>query len=231
MKCLIVDDEALARDVLETYIEKLSHLQLVAQCSNALQAFAALNKHTVDLMFLDIKMPELSGLELIKTLKSPPKIIITTAFHQHALEGYELDVVDYLLKPFSFERFAKAVEKAGAREQKSESKISEDSFSFFVKSDRKMVQIHAAEIIYIEGLKNYLCIYTTHQKVIVHSTLSHLELQLKAFPPIQRIHKSYLVNKNFIVEIDNQLVILSNKQELPIGSSYKDDFFKDMRIF
>jgi YesN/AraC family two-component response regulator len=133
MKCLIVDDEALARDVLETYIEKLSHLQLVAQCSNALQAFAALNKHTVDLMFLDIKMPELSGLELIKTLKSPPKIIITTAFHQHALEGYELDVVDYLLKPFSFERFAKAVEKAGAREQKSESKTSEDSFSFFVK--------------------------------------------------------------------------------------------------
>lgn len=231
MKCLIVDDEVLARDVLETYIEKLSHLQLVAQCSNALQAFAALNKHTVDLMFLDIKMPELSGLELIKTLKSPPKIIITTAFHQHALEGYELNVVDYLLKPFSFERFAKAIEKAGTRQQSSESKQSEEAFSFFVKRDRKMVQIRAADIIYIEGLKNYLCIYTIHQKVIVHSTLSHIEMQLKAFSPIQRMHKSYLVNKNFIVEIDNQTLILTNKKELPIGSSYKDDFFKDMRIF
>src|SRR6218665_186365 len=162
MNCLIVDDEVLAQDVIETYIDRVDFLELKGKCNNAFQAFTALCKEQIDLMFLDIKMPEMTGLELIKTLKKPPKIIITTAFHEYALEGYELDITDYLLKPISFERFLKAVQKVEASHSNAAKEIPAQAIvtggeEFYVKSDRKLIRINPADIIYIEGLKNYLC--------------------------------------------------------------------------
>ncbi|MFA6060427.1 MAG: LytTR family DNA-binding domain-containing protein [Taibaiella sp.] len=232
MKCLIVDDEMLARDVIETYIEKVDFLQLAGKCSNALQAFSELNKQHIDLMFLDIKMPEMTGLEFIRTLKTPPKIIITTAFHEYALDGFELDVVDYLLKPISFERFLKAVHKVKIPQEQLSVRINEKlpPEAFYVRSDRKLVKINPAEIIFIESLKNYLCIYTGKQKVIVLSTMQYLEEQLKDYPFILRVHKSFLVNKNFITEIDNGILRMSSGNEIPLGGLYKDSFLEAMKI-
>jgi DNA-binding LytR/AlgR family response regulator len=232
MKCLIVDDEMLARDVIETYIEKVDFLQLAGKCSNALQAFSALNKQHIDLMFLDIKMPEMTGLEFIRSLKTPPKIIITTAFHEYALDGFELDVVDYLLKPISFERFLKAVHKVRVPQEQLPAHTPEKlpPEAFYVRSDRKLVKINPAEIVFIESLKNYLCIYTGKQKVIVLSTLQYLEEQLKEYPFILRVHKSFLVNKSFITEIDNGILRMNTGNEIPLGGMYKDTFLEAMKI-
>lgn len=235
MNCLIVDDEVLAQDVIETYIDRVDFLTLTGKCNNAFQAFAALCKEPIDLMFLDIKMPEMTGLELIKTLKNPPKIIITTAFHEYALEGYELDITDYLLKPISFERFLKAVQKVEsaytttAKELPTQV-ITAGADEFYVKSDRKLIRINPADIIYIEGLKNYLCIYTTFQKVVVLSTMVNIENELKRFPFIHRVHKSFLVNKHFIKEMDNSILHLTTGSEIPLGALYKDAFLNSMRI-
>jgi DNA-binding LytR/AlgR family response regulator len=232
MKCLIVDDEALARDVIETYIEKVDFLRLAGKCSNALQAFSALNKQEIDLMFLDIKMPEMTGLEFIRTLKAPPKIIITTAYHEYALDGFELDVVDYLLKPISFERFLKAVHKVKMPQEQlpAYNNVMPPPEAFYVRSDRKLVKINPAEVIFIESLKNYLCIYTATQKVIVLSTMQYLEEQLRAYPFILRVHKSFLVNKNYISEIDNGILRMSSGNEIPLGGLYKDSFLEAMKI-
>jgi len=220
LKCLVVDDEALAREVIELYISKVSFLELAGSCNSALQAFAMLNKETIDLMFLDIKMPEMTGLELLQNLKHPPKVIITTAFHQYALEGYELNVVDYLMKPVSFERFLKAVGKAapvtGTGEDKA-TNISDSRQDLFVKSDRKLIRIQAADILYIEGLKNYLCIHTSAQKIIVHSTMTGMEEELRLHPFISRVHKSFLVNKNYIRELDGNLITLNTGATVPVG--------------
>ena len=231
MKCLIVDDELLAREVIESYIEQVDSLQLAGKCSNALQAFAALNKEPVDLMFLDIKMPEMTGLELLRTLKHPPKVIITTAFHEYALDGFELDVVDYLLKPVSFSRFLKAINKIKPdKEAVIEIKSENNPEAFYVRSDRKLIKINPAEIIYIESLKTYLCIFTTTQKVVVHSTMVYLEEQLKAYKFIYRVHKSFLINKHFISEIDNGILKMNSGSEIPLGGLYKDAFLEEMRI-
>ncbi|RQO31487.1 DNA-binding response regulator [Taibaiella sp. KBW10] len=228
MKCLIVDDELLAQEVIESYIAKVDSLVLVGKCSSALQAFAALNKETVDLMFMDIKMPEMTGLEFLRTLKQTPKVIITTAFHEYALDGFELDVVDYLLKPIPFNRFLKAVNKVKPNVAINPENRQENSF--YVRSDRKLIKVNPEEIIFIEALKNYLCIYMPHQKVMVHSTMLYMEEQLANFPFIHRVHKSFLVNKHFIKEIDNGILKLSSGAEIPLGGLYKDAFLDMMRI-
>lgn len=233
MNCLIVEDELLAQEVIEFYIQKVDFLRLSGKCNNALQAFAALNKEPIDLMFLDIKMPEVSGIELIRSLKHPPKVILTTAFHEYALEGYELDVIDYLLKPISFERFLKAVNKAKSLTEGihvTPQQMPAGSRDFFVRSDRKLIRINPEEIIYIEGLKNYLSIHLPGQQVIVHSTLTYLEEELSAYAHIQRVHKSFLVNKHFIRELDNNLIRLRDNTEIPIGGLYKDNLMQAMRI-
>lgn len=234
MNCIIVDDELLAQEVIEFYVNKVDFLQLVGKYNNAIQVFTALNKEPkIDLVFLDIKMPEMTGLEFIRTIKNPPKIILTTAFHEYALEGFELDVVDYLLKPISFERFIKAVGKAKNLHEpltNSSARPEKTSNEFYVKSDRKLVKVNPSEIIYIEGMKNYLSINTINQKIIVHNTMSNIEEELKPHPDILRIHKSFFVNKNYIKEIDNNLVILTNSISIPLGGLYKEQFMKTMRI-
>lgn len=230
MTCLIVDDEILAQDVIEHYISRVGSLELVGKCSNALEAFALLSKQEVDLVFLDIQMPEISGLEFIRLLKHPPRIILTTAYTEYALDSYELNVVDYLLKPVSFERFLKAIDKVSALMPASVTETTNvPEQDIFVKSDGKLVRIHTADIRYIEGLKNYLLIHIAGKKIIVHGTMGNMEEELKAFRHFVRIHKSYIVNKNYIVEIAGNMV-RTESTELPIGGVYKNELLKILKV-
>ncbi|WP_118973070.1 LytR/AlgR family response regulator transcription factor [Taibaiella koreensis] len=230
MTCLIIDDEILAQDVIEHYLSRTEGLQLVAKCSNALEAFALLSKEEIDLIFLDIQMPEINGLEFVKILKHPPKIILTTAYTEYALDGYELNVVDYLLKPVSFERFLKAVDKARMTRSAPAEKIpAPSSQDIFVKCDGKLVRVRAQDIRYVEGLKNYLILHTTARKMVVHGTMSNMEEELGVFGHFVRIHKSYLVNKQYITEISGNMIRIE-QAELPIGGVYKPELLKLLKV-
>src|SRR5215217_6250449 len=197
MNCIIVDDERLARDVLENYILKTPQLALATTLSNAMDLFKYLHTHTQpDLVFLDIKMPEISGLELVSALKNVPDIIFTTAYHEYALDAFNLNAIDYLLKPFSYERFLQAISKSSYNSANKDliSSVKQEQ-SFFVKSDKKLVNINAKEILYIEGLKNYYVIVTQDSKsTVVHNTLNNLENSLLKYTQIVRTHRSYFVN-------------------------------------
>lgn len=234
MNCLIVDDEVLAQDVLAMYISKLGFLTLTGRCNNALQAFSMLSREPVDIMFLDIKMPEMSGLDLIKSLKNPPKVIITTAYDEFALESYELDIVDYLLKPIRFERFLKSVNKVQQLQstpQKTGVMPAAVDETFYVRSERKLVRIDSREVRYMESLKNYLAIHTEQKKIIIYTTLSSIEEELSANPYFVRVHKSFLVNTRFVSEVSNSMLRLKDNTELPIGGSYKENLLQAIRIF
>lgn len=225
MNCIIVDDERLARDVLENYILKTPQLTLVAKLGNAMDLFKYLHTHTqTHLVFLDIKMPEMSGLELVSALKNVPDIIFTTAYHEYALDAFNLNAIDYLLKPFSYERFLQALSKSSYNSADKDPTFSvEQEQSFFVKSDKKLVNINAKEILYIEGLKNYYVIVTQNSKsTIVHNTLNNLENSLSQYTQIVRIHRSYFVNIRAIKEISGSDVLLVNNKEIPVSQMYRE---------
>ncbi len=227
---LIVDDEPLALDVLETYLERMPELKLVKRCANAFEANEALSTHSVDLMFLDIQMPQLTGIDFIKTLKNPPLVIFTTAFPNYAIEGFELDAVDYLLKPISADRFMKAANKAieqiKLRQPKPGADHPEDNNEFiFVKADKKYIKVKYDEIVYIEGLKDYVIIKLLVGRVITLQTMKSLEDKL---PPklFKRIHRSYIINLDKINAIvGNMVEVLENgkPKHLPVGKNYRDD--------
>jgi len=180
IRCLVVDDEPLAREIISRYIGQVPTLQLLGECANAIQAFTFLQKHTVDLLFLDIRMPQLNGNDFLKTLKTAPKVIFTTAFPEYALEGYDLDVIDYLLKPIPFDRFLKAVNKAyninTSRPETVEEKKNE-SFVYF-RSDRKMIKVMLQDILYIESMKDYVKIFTHDNLIITKQSISSVEAML-----------------------------------------------------
>lgn len=231
LKVIIVDDEPLAQDVLETYIEKIPELNLVQKCSNALEANDALQKHQIDLMFLDIQMPQLTGVDFLKTLSKPPMVIFTTAYPNYALEGFELNALDYLLKPISLERFMKAVNKAldqfglQHREATGSEAESEGPDFIFVKADKKLVKINYDEILYIEGLKDYVIIRMEKGRVITLQTMKSLEEKLP-LAKFKRIHRSYIVNIDKINAIVGNMVEVMEKgkaQHLPIGKNYRDE--------
>lgn len=223
IKCMVVDDEPLAQKVLEKYISRLPSLQLVKKCSNALEAMAFLHQNRVDLMFLDIKMPELSGLELLKTLTHAPAVILTTAFSEYALDGYEYSVVDYLLKPFSFERFLKAVNKVVSKKSPefgtmaSANKL--DEGFIFLKADKIDHKVYYAGIKYIEGCGNYIKVYFNDKMIMVAETLTTIE---KNLPPelFVRIHKSFIVSIKKIDQVIGNMVKIGTKT-MPIGNFYK----------
>jgi DNA-binding LytR/AlgR family response regulator len=247
LQCLIIDDEPLAQEVLEAHITKVPEMVLVQKCSNAMEAFEALHKNKIDLIFLDINMPVVSGLNFLRSLKDPPAVILTTAYTEYAMEGYELDVIDYLLKPIPFDRFLKAVRKASAalQFQVSDTQAQPDvlinSFNtgartvaangatgadekkyFFVKADGKLVKINYADIKYIEGMKDYLKIHTTSGSIVTHHTMKAMEEQLPA-TKFMRVHKSYIIALNAIKSIDSNIIYLDiDKAEIPLGSSFKD---------
>jgi DNA-binding LytR/AlgR family response regulator len=223
LKCIIVDDEPLAQEVLENYVSRVGEMQLIKSCSNALEAFQALHNERVDLLFLDIQMPVIDGLSFLKSLKNPPAVILTTAYPNHAIEGFELDVVDYLLKPISFERFLKAVNKV-IEMRKAISNGEAMADYMFVKVDSKLVKVNFNEIVYIEGMKDYLKIFVKERPLVVHQTMKKIEDLLPRNKFI-RVHKSYIVSIGAVNSIVGNFVEINGK-EIPIGANYKDQLIK-----
>ncbi len=218
---MIVDDEPLALDVLETYIAQLPDLELVCRCENAIEANESLKTHDIDLMFLDIQMPQLTGINFIKSLSHPPAVIFTTAYPDYAVEGFDLNAVDYLLKPISLERFIKAVNKIPKAE---DHQGDLDGNFFFVKSDKKLVKVNFDDIIYIEGLKDYVIIRMVKGRVITLQTMKSLEKKLSDHT-FRRIHRSYIVNMNKINAIIGNMVEVTDRgqaKHIPIGKNYRD---------
>ncbi len=221
--CIIVDDEPLARDILVEYTSKISFLQLVAECKNAYEASAALQEHTVDLMFLDIQMPDISGMKLLDTLEQKPYIIFTTAYSDYAVEGFAKNAVDYLLKPISPERFLQAVTKVKDLQKLHNHKPDKNRDYIFVKVEYQTVKINFNDILYIEGLKDYVKIYTTQGMIM---TLLNIKAIMKKLPDNQfvRVHKSYIVSLSAIEKIERNRIVFGSKR-VPVGDTYKDEFF------
>ncbi len=225
-QCLIVDDEPIAQQILEGYIFQIDALHLVGKCNNAFEALNILHREKIDILFLDIKMPSLSGLEMLKTLQNPPKVILTTAFSEYGVESYEYGIIDYLLKPIAFERFMKAVnkilmpknEELSTRGIENNAEI-ETTFIFF-KADKKIHKYHFADILFIEGSGNYVKIHTQNEKpLMVLDKLTELQEKLPAKQFI-RVHKSFIVNISHIQKIEGNMINLKDKV-IPISATFK----------
>ncbi|HZG01037.1 MAG TPA: response regulator transcription factor, partial [Chitinophagales bacterium] len=226
-KCMIVDDEPLAQQVLQNYIARVPDLKLQHTCRTAMEAFELLHKEKIDLLFLDIHMPVMDGLSFLRSLKNPPSVIFTTAYPEHALEGFDLDAVDYLLKPIPFERFLKAVNKT--MEQRRTPQAADGSAPandfMFVKADNKLVKVTFADVLFVEAMKDYLRIYMRDgKKIIVHHTMKKMEEVLPSERFI-RVHKSYIASLQAIKSISGNMVEVEN-QELPIGALYKEQLLQ-----
>ena len=230
VRCIAVDDENLALDLLEDDIRKVPFLELAGKYRSGFEALEILQKEQIDLIFLDIQMPDISGIQFLKSLPRKPLVIFTTAYEQYALEGFELDVIDYLLKPYTFERFLKAVNKAQdylsvqekVQNMNSTGEIPPTPEFIFVKADYKLVKIEIAEIQYIESLKDYIKIYVVEKPVITLSSMKSVEEKLPSNDFI-RVHRSFMVNIRKIQYIHRNYIMVGNK-EIPIGENYKEHF-------
>jgi len=223
IKCIIVEDETLAQDVIKSHLQRIGGWELVSVCRNAPEALEALNMLEVDVMFLDIRLPGMSGLNFLRSLPDPPLVVLTTAYAEYAVESYEFSVIDYLLKPISFERFAKAAGKivdgrlfsqAGKEQDKS------PGDHIFIKSNSKFFKVNFSEILYVEGMKDYLKIHTPEYTLVTHQTMNELEKTLPA-RQFLRVHKSYIVALGHIRSIYGNSVELG-KVTIPIGINYKE---------
>jgi two-component system LytT family response regulator len=229
-KCIVVDDEPMARDVLRRYIEKLPSLQLAGECSNAIDALLFLQQNDIDLMFLDIRMPELSGIEFLQSLRHPPKVIFTTAYKEYALDGFELDAADYLLKPVRFERFIRAVSKAFPKQQQpddedltmAEKKTGSDFI--YLRVNKRSVKIILSDILYVESAGDYVKVFTPNKTYITRQTISSVEAMLSKHEFV-RIHRSFIVSLKKIDSFTHETVEVGGK-ELPIGKYYLNSFLK-----
>ncbi len=233
MRCVAVDDEKLVRDLLEDNIRKVPYLQLVASCRNALEAVDVLQRESIDLIFLDIQMPGLNGLQFLRSLPHPPLAILVTAYDQYALEGFELDVVDYLLKPYAFDRFLKACNRALERQQSRQGGMrtyasNADDF-FFINVEYVQVKINFADIRYVEGLKDYLKIHlvSSSKPVLTRMTMKSMEQRLASVPFI-RTHKSFLVSIPHVTAVKRDTIYLGEK-EIPIGDAYRGEVERIVR--
>lgn len=237
LRAIIVDDEPLAQDVLETFVDRLpDSIKLVRKCDNAIEAKKALETEDIDLMFLDIQMPQVTGVDFLRSLSNPPLVIFTTAYSEYALDGFELNAVDYLLKPISFERFLKAVKRAeelhDLQNQKDEipekDEIETGKDFIFVKSDKKLVRVRYDDIIYIEGLKDYVIIRMQKGRVITLQTMKSLETKLPSHI-FKRVHRSYIVNMDKIQAVLGNMIEVIEKNEikhLPVGKNYREQLLK-----
>ena len=232
IRCIAVDDEKLVLELLADNIKQVPYLQLIKTCKNALEATEALQQEQIDLIFLDIQMPKLSGLQFIETLPDPPMIILITAYEQYAVESYNLNVVDYLLKPVSFERFLKACNKANDlyHLQHESAREEESPGYFFVRAEYNLIKIIFSEILFIEGMKDYIKIFITSSSrpVITKMSMKAIEEKL-AGQRFIRTHKSYIVNADKITAIKRDLVVIDNT-ELPLSENYKADVEKKLRL-
>lgn len=242
--CVIVDDERPALKLLTAYLKKLPHLELVATCENAFDALAALQKHSVDILFLDIHMPELTGFEMLQTLKQKPQVIMTTAYREYAVKGFELEVTDYLVKPFSFERFLQAVNKATENlnlkntsspilssphiETPIDFSTKKSDQYFFVKTNHKMEKVSLQKILYVESMREYVSIQLEPRRFLVHQTMNAMAQKLQ-LPNFIRVHRSYIVGLNHIETISGNVLKIQEK-EIPIGGSYRKAFFEQIEM-
>ena len=241
MRCVIIDDEPLAVDIIENYLQKINGMEIVAKCHNPLDAITILNKKNVDLVFLDIEMPNLTGIDLVKTLDNIPQFIFTTAYPQYALEGFNLNAVDYLVKPIPFQRFLKAVSRAkdniefkNISEEKTVSQQPQQrepkNDFIFVKSEYDNVKINTKDIKYIQGLKDYIKIYVvdSNKALLTLSNFKDIQEKLPTSKFI-RVHRSFIVNISFIKSVQKTKIVI-DEIRIPIGETYKDDVLKDLGL-
>ena len=232
IRCLAIDDEMLALDLIEDNIKKVPFLELVRTCRSAMEAIEVLRNEPVDLLFLDIQMPDISGIQLLKSLQNKPLVIFTTAFSKYATEGFDLDVIDYLLKPYSFERFLKAVNKVHeymtmrdrASNQSGTKEIVATPNFLFVRADYKLYKINLKDILYIEGLKDYVKIYISEKPIVTQMSMKALEEKLPSRDFI-RVHRSFIVAFSKIDFVQKHMLNIG-KKEIPISEHYRDELFK-----
>lgn len=223
LKCIVIDDERLARQYIKNYISKIPELELLGDYNSPLKALDLIKSGQVDLMFIDIQMPDITGIEFVRSLDNPPKVIFTTAYQEYALEGFELSATDYLLKPFSFERFFQAANKAISSLTVTQSiKLADDFIT--IRADRKYYKINFNDIRYIEGQKAYVTFHTDKKKITALASLKDLEQKLPS-NLFLRIHKSYIASKQHIDELEGNMIKVNDKQ-LPIGNTYKNEILK-----
>jgi len=223
LKFIIVDDEPLAHEIIEEFCSMIPHIELKNHCYNAMEAMQYLNNNQVDFMFLDINMPKLKGLDFLKTLSKPPKTIITTAYKEYALEGYELNVVDYLLKPFGFDRLVKAINKVleidNSKNIIKEVPSANDKSRFFVKGDKKHHQIALNDLLFIEAYGNYTKLFLKEEMIISHEKISHYE-EILGVSQFLRVHKSFIVRIDKIKLVEGNRILI-DEHKIPIGQTYK----------
>jgi DNA-binding LytR/AlgR family response regulator len=231
MNCIAVDDEPLALDIIENYVAKHPDLNLVARCNNAAEASEVLKNRQVDLMFLDIQMPEISGLNFIKSMDKKPLFMFTTAYPDYALEGFELDAIDYLLKPIAYDRFERAVEKAKEYfKLKASSDLAETDMEnefFFVKANQKLIKLSYNEIYYVEAFADYVKIFLADKKIVTLQTMKNMEKKLPS-NLFSRVHRSYIVNRGHVASFSGTKLEV-NGVAIPIGKNYKEDFIGIMK--
>ncbi|WP_026451434.1 LytR/AlgR family response regulator transcription factor [Aequorivita capsosiphonis] len=225
-KCLIVDDEPLAIKLIENHLSKFKTFQVAGTCDSGIEAFEFLKTEQVDLIFLDINLPELSGLDFLKSLENPPKIILTTAYREYAAESYELDVVDYLLKPITFKRFLKAIDRFSSKLKTNNDETTNLNSSEYIilKSGNDHIKIVLSEVLFVESFKDYIDIQVNETKYTVKYKIGDFEKRLNKHP-FRRVHKSYIVNEGRITSF-NRNHLMVDKFEIPIGISYKSEVFK-----
>ncbi|WCT14794.1 LytR/AlgR family response regulator transcription factor [Mucilaginibacter jinjuensis] len=239
IRCLAVDDEAYATKIIADYINKIPFLELAGTTTSAIDALSQVQQGNIDLVFLDIQMPDLTGIQFLKLCGNKCKVILTTAYPEYALDGFEHDVIDYLLKPVAFDRFYKAAQKAlniinptvsqAAPVTENQPIVNPPSDYMFIKgeSKNKFLKVDYHDILYIEGLKNYVSVFTTSQRIVTYQTLRDMESTLPQ-PPFYRVHKSYIISIDKIRMVDGNTVYIQD-QSIPIGDTYRDDFFKLIR--
>lgn len=222
IKCLAIDDEYLALEVIENYVQRVPFLELTATFTTPIEALPLIGTGEIDLLFLDIAMPDISGLDFLATLQKPPLVILTTAYSQFALDGFEADVVDYLIKPIFFERFLKAIQKVQHRLQKNNETATPDYI--FIKSEHRLLRVNFEDILYIEGKKDYVAIHTHQQSIDTLLTLNSL---LEKLPSnhFLRVHRSFIVALNKITSIERNHIYI-HRIKIPIGDLYRDNLFK-----
>ncbi|AQS93948.1 DNA-binding response regulator [Polaribacter sp. BM10] len=230
--CVIVDDEPVARDILTSYVAKIPSLELVATCKNAMEAFQVSNTQNIDIFFLDINMPDISGLSVAKSINQKSKIIFTTAYREYAVDGFDLQAVDYLLKPISFDRFLQAINKLFNQNSKVSSEISSEenlvkNDFIFVRSDRKMLKINFDELLYVESLSDYIKLHLKDKVITTRETISNIETKLPA-KNFLRIHRSFIVNLKKATSYTNEFVEIG-KNAIPISRTYKENVLKKLK--
>ena len=231
MNCIALDDEPLALDIIEAYVKKHPELNLIARCNNADEASKVLNSQHLDLMFLDIQMPGVTGLNFVRSLKNKPLFMFTTAYSEYAIDGFELDAIDYLLKPIAYDRFEKAIEKAKEYYTiKNNSGLTESDLEndfIFVKANQQLIKLAYGEILYVEAFADYVKIFLNDRKIVTLQTMKKMEAKLPS-DIFSRVHRSFIVNRKAVQSFSTSVCEV-NGEKIPLGKNYKNDFIKLMK--